>query len=168
MSENQENAVWSQSIAKARELRRKGAGLLWDRVKILIGVYKDSDFLAHCDSLDRNAEDVLDDELSDTCSEFLPLKITMEYFPEKNDWLNTKIDVLRAKAEEMCKKSRHDGEEITRDRPSWKERYMELKRKYDASQIEWQLKHDALQKSHDVMEARFEELSKVLQFQATH
>lgn len=146
--------TWSQKLATQRELRSKGAAMIYDRMKILLEVYKDDEFLNHCVELERNAADVLDDEVADTCADFLSLKCAMDYFPEKSQWQKERLDQLVAKSLEMRRKKDKDTHHAV---PSWKERYTELKKKFDA------LEHD-----HSILKVRFEEVSRIFEMQASH
>lgn len=145
---------WTQKLAAQRDLRSKGAAMIWERMKILMEVYKDDEFLGHCEENERNAIDLLDDEVADTCTDFLSLKATIECFPDQAQWQRERLDQLVAKAIEMRrKKDARDREPV----PSWKERYLELKKKFDA------LEHD-----HELLRVRFDEVSRIFELQATN
>ena len=57
---------WEVKMHEARELRKKGAGLLFDRVALLIACYDDGEFRAWHQASGTNELDFLDEELSDT------------------------------------------------------------------------------------------------------
>lgn len=147
--------TWSQKLATQREMRSKGAALIYDRMKILLEVFKDEEFLNHCMERERNAADLLDEEVADTCTDFLSLKCVIEYFPDKAIWQKERLDQLVAKSLEMRRKK--DNKETHHAVPSWKERYTELKKKFDS------LEHE-----HAILRVRFEEVSRIIEMQSAH
>lgn len=144
---------WSQRIADHRKLKTKGAEMLWDRIKILCEVYKDDEFLEHCRSIEANPEDVLDEEVDDTCATFLSLKAALDTFPDKHKWSRDGVSKVLAEAEELRRK-KDRSEEGGERRPTWKDKYQELKKAYDR-----------MERDHTILTARFEELTKVLELQ---
>jgi hypothetical protein len=101
---------------EARELRKKGSELLFDRVTLLNECYEDEDFRAWHAEHGTNELDFLDDELSDTAASFLTLRAVLKAFPDRNDWVKHNIRDMMAEAIESDKKPR---ERLT---PSWKEK----------------------------------------------
>ena len=111
---------WEVNMHEARELRKKGAGLLYDRVALLIACYDDGEFRAWHEANGTNELDFLDEELSDTAVGFLSLKAVMASNPNREDWIKHNVRDLIATtmaAEAEGKKRDRDDTRI-----SWKER----------------------------------------------
>jgi hypothetical protein len=107
---------WELRMNEARELRRRGSELLFDRVSLLVSCYEDEDFRAwHADN-GTNELDFLDFELSDTAASFLTLKAVLDANPERELWAKHNIRDLIADVIELDKKPRE------RSVPSWKEK----------------------------------------------
>lgn len=112
--------TWEVKMHEAREMRKKGAGLLYDRVALLIACYEDDEFRAWHETNGTNELDFLDEELSDTAVGFLTFRAVMNSYPKRTEWITHNIRELIALtiAAESEKKKR-DGDE---KRISWKER----------------------------------------------
>lgn len=112
--------TWEVKMHEARAMRKKGAGLLFDRVALLIACYDDAEFRAWHESEGTNELDFLDEELSDTAVGFLTFRAVMNSYSKRNEWVDHNIRELIALtiAAENEKKKR-DGDE---KRVSWKER----------------------------------------------
>lgn len=111
---------WEMRMHKARELRKKGSELLFDRVTLLVSCYVDDEFRAFHASNGTNELDFLDDELNDTAASFLTLKAVLDSYPAKDEWVKHNIRDLIALVLEAEAESRKRPSEDKR--VSWKER----------------------------------------------
>lgn len=122
---------WGRKLAKARQLRSEGAGLVYDRVKLLCEVYSDAEFIEHCRGLDQNPEDILDDEVGDLCANFLTLRAVLDHFPDRESWEGERLDVMVAKIREKEQEERAARRPQDTPRMSWKERAQGLEKEND-------------------------------------
>jgi chromosome segregation ATPase len=106
---------WSQKVAKARELRGKSMGLLFDRMAILVEVYEDQAFLDTFRSLD-DALEALDVEVSDTACDWMELHGIYRMFPDRKAWATAKLQDLRAKRE-IAERERRTAQREESDEP---------------------------------------------------
>lgn len=141
-----EEKNWSQKLAEQRAMRVKGAEMVWERTKLLIAVYEDDEFLAHCEYIEKDPIAVLDEELADTCATFTALRLVLKKFPAKQQWKEKRLDQLVVATLDDRKNKDTDRE----TRPTWKEKYQELERKYNM-----------LLRQHEILEARFEEVTRM-------
>ncbi len=119
---------------EARELRKRGSDLLFDRMSLLCECYSDSDFRSWHAANNTNELDFLDDELSDTAATFLTLKAVFESHPTKEEWSKHNIRDLIAmviESEAESKKRENDTK-----RPSWKERALAAERECETLRAE--------------------------------
>jgi len=87
---------WKENLARVKNLRREAAALVYDRVKLLVAVYEDPEFLAD-EGLDAlSAARRLDDELADVCAGFLEMKAVLEFYPERKQWEGRRLDLIVA------------------------------------------------------------------------
>ncbi len=108
---------WESKMNEQREMKKKGAAVLYHRVKLLVECYDDKQFLAWCDESRIDALDYLDRELEDTVSDFLSLRAVYEQFGKEEDWQRLGV---RAMIAEVLDCSRKDREVIKRG--AWKDR----------------------------------------------
>jgi hypothetical protein len=111
---------WEVKMHEARELRKQGAGLLFDRVSLLVACYEDDEFRSwHADN-GTNELDFLDEELSDTAVGFMTFRSVLAAYPSRDDWLRHNVRELIA----LTIEAENEGKKRERDqaRPSWKER----------------------------------------------
>ena len=109
-------STWSQKIARARELRGKSMGLLFDRTAILVDVYADPEFVDSFENMDAAIE-ALDLEVADTSCGFMELRSIYEMFPTRRDWLTGKLQDLRAQRE-VAEKERRSAARLDADTPT--------------------------------------------------
>jgi hypothetical protein len=112
--------TWEIKLHDQRQLKKKSAGMLFDRVALLIACYDDAEFRAWHEQQGTNELDFLDEELSDTAVGFLTFRAVMNSYPKRDEWIKHNVRELIALtiAAENEKKKR-DGDE---KRVSWKER----------------------------------------------
>lgn len=120
---------WEMNLRQARDLRKKGAELLFDRVSLLIACYNDQDFRAWCADQGSNECDYLDDELNDTAFDFLTLKAVVVEYPHREQWVKHNIRDLVA--EVLTNQRRDDKADDATKRMSWKERALAAERRVE-------------------------------------
>lgn len=120
MKKSDEEKTWEVRMHEARQMRKQGAGLLYQRVSLLIACYEDADFLAWHAEQGTNELDFLDDELSDTAVGFLAFRAVMNAYPKREQWINHNIRELIAMTMDAEAKSRSNDSEGSR--VSWKKR----------------------------------------------
>ena len=87
---------WETNLHEARELKKQGAALLFDRVTLLVAVYEDAGFRAWCADSETVDLDYLDEELSDTAANFLTLKAVLDAYTTQDEWVTHNIRDLIA------------------------------------------------------------------------
>jgi hypothetical protein len=132
---------WRIKINEARELRKKGSELLYDRVALLAACYDDADFRQwHVDE-GTNELDYLDEELSDVAATFLTMKAVLDANPNKEDWIRHNVRDLIALV--------LDSQKVPRERqvPSWKEKCLAAEKECERLRAELAIKDDLLEKA---------------------
>ena len=119
---------WETNLHEARELKKQGAALLFDRVTLLVAVYEDAGFRAWCADSDTVDLDYLDEELSDTAANFLTLKAVLDTYTTQDEWVTHNIRDLIAQVI-----SDQAGEKKVRQNPepTWKERAIAAEKKIE-------------------------------------
>ena len=123
--------MWRDRLQEARDLRKKGAKLVYKRAVKLREVYKSDGFQQHCAEVGRQKDEYLDDEVSDLFCDFKLLMVMLEHFPKEADWANNKLTVLAAKAVQ-ANKADEKGRKPATERVKWKDKYIELEGMYQA------------------------------------
>lgn len=121
---------WEVKMHEARELRKKGSELLFDRVSLLADCYEDEDFRSWHEANGTNELDFLDEELSDTAASFLTLLAVLKTYPDRESWVKHNIRDLIAEVIEMDKKPRE------RTVPSWKEKCLAAEKECERLRVE--------------------------------
>ena len=111
---------WELQLHEAREMKKKGAELLFDRVSLLVGVYDDEAFRAWCASSETNELDYLDTELNDTAANFMTLKGVLHHYPIRDEWVKHNIRDLIAQV--LAEQAESTKRERDNPKPTWKER----------------------------------------------
>lgn len=115
-----QNQKWELKMHEARELRRQGASILFDRVTLLVECYDDDEFRAWHTEAGTNELDFLDEELSDTATGFLAWKSVLAAYPNREDWVRHNVrELLALTMAAQAEATKRDGDE---KRVSWKER----------------------------------------------
>jgi len=129
--------TWTMKMAEVDELISHDAGSLYDRVKLLIEIYEDSEFRAHCKARQEDPHTILDDKVGDTVSDFVTLTEVMERFPAKKQWEGNRLQKMIAEIRETDRLRRAEiAGKSNGQRTSWKEEYEALKKRYEALEIE--------------------------------
>lgn len=111
------SAKWELKMGRQRELRKKGAELLFERVQLLVQCYDDPEFRSFCEQNSIVDLDYMDNELEDTAANFLTLRAVYEAYPTALEWKKHNIRDLIAEVLASTKKTREPGQ-----KQSWKER----------------------------------------------
>lgn len=114
---------WQLNLKVARDLRKQGSGLLFDRVVALVECYDDGEFRQWCSDENTNAMEYLDGELDDTAYDFMTLREVLATYPERESWLRHNIRDMVAEVMASQKKVDQNTERI-----SWKERALAAER----------------------------------------
>ena len=122
---------WESAMSRQRELKRRGAELLYDRVKLLCEVYDDAEFHDWCRENGMSDLEYLDAELSDVACEFMTLKAVFVSHPNVEDWVGGDIRKLIAAAMEMTK-----SPNPPREGQSWKARALEAEKEVERLKME--------------------------------
>lgn len=104
-------------MEEQRNLREKGSQMLHKRVKLLIEIEHDPEFIARCVDEKVNHLDELDAEVAEINASYLTLKAVMDHYPKEADWVK-RLSSLIAEIKESQKRKRG----VDPDRISWKER----------------------------------------------
>lgn len=131
---------WELSLKEARELRQRGAQVLYQRVSLLVACYEDEEFGAWCVENNHNDLEFLDSELEDTAAGFLTLKAVLDHYPEEDSWAKHNIRELIA---EVLDAERQARKESGNERISWKERCLAAEKECERLRAE----RDILQKT---------------------
>lgn len=108
---------WEVLMHEQRELRKKGAELLHQRVALLVACYNDMEFRRWCEHSGRNDIDILDEELSDVAINFLTAKAVLDAFPDAETWRARNVRHMIAEVIECGRRDTRSSERI-----SWKDR----------------------------------------------
>jgi hypothetical protein len=125
---------WELKMHEARELRKQGAGLLFDRVALLVDCYDDEDFRQWHADQGTNELDFLDEELSDTAVNFMTFRAVLAAYPNREDWVRHNVRELIALTVAAENESRKRDNESARQ--SWKERALAAERECERLRAE--------------------------------
>lgn len=96
---------WKQKMLEARKLRGKTAGIVWQRVKLLVEVFDDQDYRSDNGDLDdMAAAEKLSGELGDVAADFFMLRRVLDRMPLKSDWEGKDLRKMIAEVRELDKK----------------------------------------------------------------
>lgn len=108
---------------RARDLCGKGIESLYERATILVQLADDEDFLRRFVGLDETINAIFQREaLRDTTVTFPELRTILEFAPNVAAWQEKGLAVLLEEAAE----ANASGDQVTRERISWKARCAEL------------------------------------------
>jgi chromosome segregation ATPase len=138
--------TWRLKMKEQRELKKQGCSLLYHRIKLLVDIENDVDFLEECESQSVEPLDQLDNELEDVGHRYLLLKAVYNEFPKESDW-KKRLELLIAEIKEKQKR-KSTGE---RETISWKKRAEEL-----------QKENERLRRELDKMTVLVEELRRIV------
>jgi len=87
--------TYVKKLERADDLRRKGATLLWERVKLLVEVFDDDDWRQHVGLVyEKDLAAVLDEKVDDTGFDFLQVYYLFKHFPEKEQWATGNLLIM--------------------------------------------------------------------------
>lgn len=138
---------WRVFMEEQRKLRKKGAALICQRIKLLQTIEKDQGFVAWCEDTGTNTYAVLDEELMDVGFDYLTLSKVLECFPSEESWQDRPLQKLVAEAVLQKKTRKRD----TREAVSWKTKALEL-----------QKENERLRGLLEAADARIDELERVI------
>lgn len=121
---------WELKMNKQRELKRQGAALLFQRVKLLVECYESAEFLQWCEDNSVVDLDYLDNELADAAASFLTLKAVYSAYGKESDWTGRNVRELIAEVLEKQKRTK------VSERVSWKERCLEAEKECERLRAE--------------------------------
>ncbi len=81
-------AAWKEKMIEVRSLRKKSAGMIYDRVRLSVEIYDDPGYRADAG---EDAVSRLDAEVGDTCADFLSLRAAYEFYPDRQQWEGRKL-----------------------------------------------------------------------------
>lgn len=128
---NTESASWRLSLRNARELRKQGAGMLFERVQLLVKVFDDDEFKGYCEESGSEPLELLDAELTDVACSFVTARAVLDHFPKVDDWVNGDLRKMIAQIQKEGRRSRDDQQ-----RPSWKDRALAAERECERLKAE--------------------------------
>lgn len=148
---------WQIDLNKEANLAKSGRENLYERVKILISIEKDAEFLR--DNKGSNLPQFFNERLADTCATFAEAKAIMKLWPKSEQWRNGNLAMMRLEMlvtlqqqqrTESKKKSEKNGVSDaakSEQKLSWKEKFLNLEMEYK------QLKaaHEQLEKDYREM-----------------
>lgn len=117
---SKKKSKWELKLHEAREMRKRGSELLFDRVSLLVACYDDDAFRSWCSETETNEVDYLDAELNDTAATFMTLKAVLHQYPVREEWVKHNIrDLIAQVLAEQAEKTKREREN---PKPTWKER----------------------------------------------
>lgn len=105
---------WKQLLAKAKDLQIKSGTAVYDRVKVLVSVAKDTEFADTHD--ESQCKSILDAHLNDTCLDFYWAAAMLEQFPTKEEWTTQGLSklLLRTKEAKLVRQREPREEDVPR------------------------------------------------------
>lgn len=147
--------TWTQKIAQHDSLAMEGAGLLYDRVKLLMEVHDDPEFRSDMQAREQDVYEFLDQKVGDTGQPYLVLVAVMDEFPDKRQWQGQLLQRMIAEIMERDREKRV-ADTVKGERTSWKQLYEELKQRYDGAIRE-----------NEILRARLDEVERLVGKQLT-
>ena len=139
---------WEMKMHEARALRKQGLSVLHQRVKLLVACSQDAEFLAWCDDTSTDAQEYLDNEVADTCTDFTTLALVLKHVPRADQWKNRNLRELVLEVEGIITA---DTEHYERPRPKYKELLQE-------SEESWQKRYTTLEKADERLKQQVADL----------
>lgn len=105
---------WKQLLAKARDLQIKSGTAVFDRVKVLVSVSKETEFIEAHDETQRKS--ILDAHLNDTCLDFYWAAAMLEQFPTREEWTTQGLSklLMRTKEAKLVRQREVRDEDVPR------------------------------------------------------
>ncbi len=144
---------WERLYDKAISMAREGKGSLYDRVKVLVEVAKDNEFVEDMASKNEKPMVFLSKVVEDSFTTFSELQTMLINFPERESWMSGD---LRSMRQELIEKMRGKEKKVeepdnSKIKMSWKARCLEKEREYDT-----------LLETHKQLQKSYKELQKLL------
>jgi len=152
---------YKKLLLEALALRAQGGKSAYQRIKLLVAVYKDRDFRIEAGNVDDfRAAEVLDEYVEDLALRFLELQAMVEHFPKESQWSEGK---LRSMYKEVMEANGQPERDVQRRHKITLQQYAELeeKLKREAARVRQLQKENAQLKSElDQTKAQLRELKK--------
>jgi hypothetical protein len=140
MARQQPTEAWGTKLHEAQTLRKQGASMLHQRVKLLVEIHRDSEFQAWCVENSITALDYLDDHLEDVGFDFITLESVLRSHPTAEEWQKHNIRQLCAMVKESQRKAKEPVERIN-----------------------WRKRAEDLERDNAILKARLEEMEKMVE-----
>ena len=113
---------WRVLVEQADKLAKQGAGMVYDRVRLLAKVFEDKDFLNDMQGEGTTPGDFLNKHVNDTCANFTELYQMLKRYPNRRQWEATGLADMRQALIASLKTQRVGGASgVTRNRVSREE-----------------------------------------------
>jgi DNA repair exonuclease SbcCD ATPase subunit len=167
---------WEMKLKKVDDLIARSNASLYDRVKLLVEIWEDKDFLAHHDGDIDKAEAMLDTKLGDYGIGFFEAQAILKHFPQRPHWVGNSIRAMLAKALEAEEASRKEAKSpVTRKGPVPRKEHQEIvqqleqsKKRVDGLQDETgrlRAEIERLREENAMLKGRVAELERILNHQ---
>lgn len=127
--------TWQNWLKQHDQLAKKSAGLVWERMQLLLKVEQDRGFKQWCEQENKSWVGVLNEKLSDTCATYGELCLVLRKYPDKQQWEEGSLWAKKLEVLQPARRVQTGGEgntEITTtEKLSWKQKYLELRAKFD-------------------------------------
>ena len=100
---------WRMKLHDARQLKKQGTQVLFDRVKLLCECYADAEYRRWCEDQGEAVEDQLDAEVSDFCQSFLTVKAVYDANGDVDAWQRHGFAYLAHEVAESQRKESRPG-----------------------------------------------------------
>lgn len=101
---------WEMKLKKVDDLIARSNASLFDRVKLLVDVYNDPEFMAHHKGDIDAAEYMLDSKLGDYAMSFMQARCLFNRFPQRAHWIGNPIRKMLAEAMDADRSERKERE----------------------------------------------------------
>lgn len=139
-------SLWQVNYDSAMKMAKDGKGDIYDRVVLLTEVYEDDEFTKEMARRGTSPGVFLNSAVDETFATFSELYAMLKTFPNRKQWIGGDLRSMRAALVENLDKKRKDKEDKRRkdqekdpdhgtsnpvNRLSWKEKYLDMHRKYE-------------------------------------
>lgn len=140
-------ANWKSRLNEQRDLQKKGAELLYQRVRLLVAIYDDQEFRDWCADSETDEVEYLDNELSDVACEFMTLKAVLKEHPDESAWVSRNLRELIAEVLEGKRRKRAEES----PRVSWKEKAIAAEKECERLRAELNAQSARIAELHNVI-----------------
>jgi hypothetical protein len=104
---------WRTKLNLARDLKKRGIQLLFERMTVLAQVHDDPEFRAWCAAENRDLYNELDHDVDDTAATFMTLKAVLDHFPNREDWQTKGLPTMIAEIQVKQRAERKPRETVS-------------------------------------------------------